>query len=291
MGRYIRFNRNQINRRGQVSELGKYKRDYREPWSEFVKFCYAEEQGELDHRTMEAFQRGETTVITDEILDFQKTVLEWNETFGNVINPDTKQDLLDLYRNLTVEEICGAGEFLRSYMAKDDEGVIDALCDIIYTGFMYLNCAGKSFKKDEVLIDFFQDKAPDRYDILLLQAAVQEDEFNFFKHSFISMLNYYTNYYNIQDAFKRITESNYSKAIPTEKYQPKKVAEFLRKEGRYERIEVIDSPDGKYKVVRAFEDLREGKILTKGKIIKGDWYKSVEDLGGLSPFILNKLTY
>lgn len=217
------------------------------------------------------------------ILYFQEKVLEFNKMFGNNLKD---KSLVDVYRNLTDEEINGKKELLSSYADKDWEGVLDGICDTIFTGFMFLNLLDEAFK-GESFIPVTDIKGINRYDFKLLAKSFEEGEYLYFKNALINLISKLCVISDVKAAFDRVYLSNMSKALNKSAVSGEKYLQDLingiEKEGRYSDLWWEDVGD--YIVIKAGKDSVENKEYPSGKIMKGSWYKSVEDLGGLEEFL------
>lgn len=210
---------------------------------------------------------------------FEDLVIHFNDTFGNKV---TDKSLINVYKNLTKEEISGKMEMLSSYIDEDWEGVLDGLCDTLFTGLMWLNLHGLCLPKE--YLKTTDIKGISKYDFKLLEKSLDEDRVEFFQRALIDLSIKVSRISDIQGAFERVYESNMSKVLinfKSEDYEQVKCR--LEREGRYSDIFFEELEDGV--VVKAKTDLQEGKVYPSGKIMKGWWYKSVEDLGGLEVFL------
>lgn len=222
--------------------------------------------------------------VSDDIIAFQDKVLEWNNLFGNSV---TNKDLIEDYRNYTLEEVGGKNELVYSAIKGDEEGVLDAICDVIYTGFMYLALNGKQFSQDAAFADISSSMS-DMSAGVAMKLALEKKDVDKFQLYLINYLNYAKSKFYIKKAFSRVTESNFSKAFVLKDGETShdlyKYKEAVEKAGRYQDI-FFEYHDGRY-IAKAKTDLRENKTYSAGKIVKSDyWFKSVEALGGLKEFI------
>lgn len=222
--------------------------------------------------------------IGQDILSYQDKVIEWNELFGNSVN---NKDLVEDYKNYTIEEIGGKNELIHSALSDNYEGVLDAVCDIIYTGFMYLSLVGKPFVKDEEFKDITKGVSFLTTGVTM-NSALKNGDIDKFKMYLINILTVSKDKFDLDKAFARVTESNFSKAFTlpegASSHELYKYREAVEKEGRYKDI-FFEYHNGRY-IAKAKTDTRENKTFDAGKIIKSDyWYSSVEKLGGLKSYI------
>ena len=210
---------------------------------------------------------------------FENAVLYFNETFGNKV---TDKSLIKVYKDLTKEEVSGKMEMISSYYDEDWEGVLDGLCDTLFTGLMWLNLQGRSLPKE--YLKTTDIKGISKYDFKLLEKSLDEDRVEFFQRALIDLSLKVSQISDLEGAFERVYESNMSKLLKNSvNINEDQIKTELEKEGRYSDIFFEEREDGL--VVKAKIDLQEGKVYPSGKIMKGWWYKSVEDLGGLEVFL------
>ncbi len=208
-------------------------------------------------------------------------VIEFNYLIGN--DPDN-QDLIPTYKNLCLEE---GREYLVADKNDDHVERIDALVDSVFTGFMLNRLHEKErFGSwfDVVTDGNFRDST-----FLTAFEAISQDEVFEYTTGLVIALYKESERYDIMGAFKRVSESNFSKAIPKEKVESGEIviADCIKEvydSGRYEGVTSEDL--GSHYVIKALRDTKENLEYETGKIIKGDsWYRSVEQLGGLEEFI------
>lgn len=229
---------------------------------------------------------GNKTLTLEDLLYFQETVIAWNKMFGNSV---TDTSLIDVYKSLTEEELLGDGELLDSFNKKDDEGVIDGLVDGVFVSFMWCSLKGLTIKDDDVWFTEGNWNSPlNKIEsgavLRVLKGCLEENAPFDFQTYFVSLLSEMSCKYDLVGAFNRITESNYSKALS--KQSELTVDECIQSVydvGRYEDV-FYEETDTHY-IIKARIDTQEGKEYPSGKVVKGVWYKSVEDLGGLKEFI------
>lgn len=220
-------------------------------------------------------------MLTQEQLQYMEDkVLEWNVLFGNDLN---NENLIDTYINLCIEE---GTEWLQAVKDRNHVEIIDAICDSVFTGFMLNRLQqskgyGKWFEVEdlnynidvEALVNSLKGKYP--------------DVFTYTSH-LVCAVYCASKHYNIFEAFKRVSESNFSKAISKLAVENGEIClqgciSEVESAGRYEDVFIFETES--HFLIKARKDLQEGKDYPQGKIIKGSWYLSVEDLGGLEEFI------
>lgn len=212
--------------------------------------------------------------------EFNAQVLGWNETFGNKVSNGS---LIDTYKNLTLEEL---NETITAFKSNDHEEVIDGLCDVIYTGFFWSNLNGVTIG-DVLGLD---DSPLESISVTLtnMKRSLLEGDVLCFMSYLKDTLVELSSKYNFVEAFKRVTESNFSKAIPVEGSDIDKIIEDVYGEGRYSSI--FKEQRGSFYILKARDDMKEGVKYPLGKIIKvNGLYKSVEELGGLKEFIYKEV--
>ncbi len=206
-------------------------------------------------------------------------VLEWNVLFGNDLN---NKNLIDTYINLCIEE---GTEWVQAIKDQNHVEILDAICDSVFTGFMLNRLQegggyGKWFEVEDlgfpvILEKFIED--------------LQTKQIHSYTTCLVAEVYQASQHYNILEAFNRVAESNFSKAISKLAVENGEISlqdcvTEVESAGRYEDVFVHET-ESRF-LIKARKDLQEGKEYPDGKIVKGDsWYKSVEDLGGLEEFI------
>lgn len=219
-----------------------------------------------------------------DMLYFQEEVIKWNALFGNSVED---QSLIPTYKSLAVEELLGKGELLDSLSAKDHKGICDGLVDFIFTAGFWLNLRGTYItQKDARLCD--QDFEYSWGGLGTIAAPLGDlllaDDTFWLQTNLVVMLSMAAGKYDIVGAFNRILESNTSKAVSKASgICPHDCCDEVVTAGRY--TEVFFEDKGDFYLIKAHKDLQEGTDYPQGKIVKGSWYHSVEDLGGLREFI------
>ena len=231
------------------------------------------------------------TLTLEDLLYFQKTVIEWNEIFGNSV---TDKSLIEVYKSLTLEELLGKSELLDSAKSGNKEGVVDGLVDTIYTGFFWgvLNkftidaednwfrdgswCKGINDTTFNTSIEYWVES--------LVESVNRDDVFGFQTNFTILLYICYLDY-DLVGAFNRITESNYSKALSKDNkgYTLQECLDSVKEIGRYEDVFVEET--NTHYIIKARIDTQENAEYPSGKVVKGVWYKGVESLGGMEEFI------
>lgn len=226
-------------------------------------------------------------VLTPEdIYYMQSEVTKWNEVFRNSL---TDKSLIPTYENLVREEWGGKGEYYESYLAGDLVGRADGICDLIFTGMMLATLNNCHYtKKDKGWLEYVLSRSNVDLDEEIKEIGLWINDAASI-HSKISahlphLLRAESEYMNIRRAFDRVLESNYSKVI----HMPAKVdiaEEIARIEAQGRYADIFSDIKGKWIILRAHQDLQEGKYFEKGKIVKSSLFKDVKDLGGLDEFI------
>ena len=218
--------------------------------------------------------------LTEEQFQYMEDkVIEFNYLIGNDPN---NQELIPTYKNLCLEE---GREYLVADENDDHVERIDALVDSVFTGFMLNRLQEEvgygnwfSMCTSGVTTSTFQTAF----------SALGEEDIEGYTTGLPTALYKESERYNIMGAFKRVSESNFSKAIPKEKVESGEIviADCIKEvydSGRYEGVTSEDL--GSHYVIKALRDTKENLEYETGKIIKGSWYLSVEQLGGLEEFI------
>lgn len=202
-------------------------------------------------------------------------VLEWNKVFGNDLND---KSLIPTYVNLCIEE---GSEYVKADQTDNHVEKVDALVDSVYTGFMLNRLQeGQSYGKwfSAVITDNMTTPS-----LRILLSALKEYEYIYgYTTNLPVILLEESEHYDIFNAFKLITESNFSKAAPLSVDIESEI-EYITSQGRY--ADVFAEESNGYIIFKAKQDLQEGNTFEKGKIVKWRGYKSPEDLGGLEQFI------
>ncbi|WNO47328.1 hypothetical protein [Vibrio phage vB_VibM_10AMN] len=211
----------------------------------------------------------------EDIKYFDKTVFEWNLLFGN--DPENK-DLIPVYVNLCLEE---GSEGLT---AKTLEEELDAITDSIYTGFFLNRLTNTLDLQNKFTLGVVWDDVEWKH----LMKQLEGKHVDYYVNDLITKVLDLSDKYNIVGAFNRVTESNFSKAISKEKVNSGEIiiADCIKEvydTGRYTSV-FAEETDTHF-IIKAKFDTQENKEYPSGKIVKGSWYSSVEDLGGLSEFI------
>ncbi len=206
-------------------------------------------------------------------------VIEFNYLIGN--DPDN-QDLIPTYKNLCLEE---GREYLVADENDDHVERIDALVDSVFTGFM-LNRLQEGVGYHDWFSKCTYEVGASTFHTAF--SALEEGDIEGYTTTLTIALYKESARYNIMAAFKRVCESNFSKAIPKEKVESGEIilADCIKEvydSGRYEGV--ISEDLGSHYVIKALRDTKENLEYETGKIIKGSWYLSVEQLGGLEEFI------
>lgn len=221
-------------------------------------------------------------VLTGEdILYMQDKVVAWNKFCGNM--PDDNS-LIPVYQRLTQEELLGKGELVESWEAGNMIGVADGVADLVFTSFFW-----NVLKNNGVEKDSWREHAEDglncKVESLLHNLVLEVDNYFWFQTDFIMLLYKMSELMDVKKVFDIVCESNYSK-VPLvseavdEKYSLEDEVKRIEAEGRYAQVSyaLIDSDEGQRVVFKAKEDLREGVVFNKPKIIKSKAFKDVVGL-------------
>ena len=214
-------------------------------------------------------------VTLSNVKDMFYTVLDWNRTGGNL--PSDKS-LTKVYHQLTIAEFEGKGEFLPSYYSNDDEGIMDGIADMLYTGLFWAATEGmnESHLQHMYLGSVDLDKDLECCIALLTRALTKGDSFLFVKY-LILLLKVYETKYNLVSIFKEVSISNYSKYPKVEIVtDPEKELEIILDKGRYVGLDYKET-DGRY-IFTAMQDLQDDVRFDKPKIIKSSQYIEPVDL-------------
>lgn len=221
----------------------------------------------------------EPTLTTEDLLYFQEEVILWNKTFGNSVD---NKSLIETYRNLTIEEFTGKGEYYDSILSGDQVGELDGLVDMIFTGFFWAVLEG--YINPKVTLTSKGGTSPFIFDVTHLNLVIEDAGVLLIREMLIDLLYTASTSFNISGAFDRVLASNYSKAVHVkENLDISEELGIIEEEGRY--TDLSSEQEGEYIILKANTDIQEGKSYEKAKIIKSSLFKSPEDLGGLSEFI------
>jgi len=219
----------------------------------------------------------------DNLLKFQSDVISWNSIFN--IKP-TDSGYTSLYQQLTYEECFGEGELIDSLEKEDTVGILDALVDLIFTAFQWATLSGCNLQEEDR--DWYDNvvvgnTAKDFYLEELKRTILKEDAFAS-QTALIHLLESYSEDFDIVGAFNLVLESNTTKAVHVSKgVDIEQEIAYIESQGRYGDITCERS--GEYFVFKAGQDVRDGVVFDKAKIIKSSLFLSVEDLGGLGFFV------
>ena len=208
------------------------------------------------------------------------TVLDWNRTGGNL--PSDKS-LTKVYHQLTIAEFEGKGEFLPSYRSNDDEGIMDGIADMLYTGLFWAATEGmnESHLQHMYLGSVGLEKDLDYCIALLTRALNKGDSFLFVKY-LILLLKIYETKYDLVSVFKEVSISNYSKYPKVEDVEdPEKELEIILDKGRYVGLDYKEF-EGRY-IFTAMQDLQDDVRFDKPKIIKPP--STFKEVSNLTQFI------
>lgn len=232
------------------------------------------------------------TLTPNDLINFNNTVIKFNTMMGNDLfttDPEQKAKLLETYRNLSLEELTGKGELIESIEAEDKAGILDGLCDLIYTGFAYCTLEGGrcNINRNEDWVTKGSWKRDNTSTTgALLEGMVHSLETSRpygFQTEFLNVLGRVFTEFDIVAGFDRVTESNFSKVILTNTITDLEgEIQTIINAGRYSGI--ATRTVGEYTVFTATEDLQEGRTFGSPKIIKASSFVDLDDLGGLLEF-------
>ncbi|CAM0062954.1 nucleotide pyrophosphohydrolase [Vibrio phage K460] len=214
-------------------------------------------------------------VTLSNVKDMFYTVLDWNRTGGNL--PSDKS-LTKVYHQLTIAEFEGKGEFLPSYHSNDDEGIMDGIADMLYTGLFWAATEGmnESHLQSRYLEVEELDKDLEYCISLLTRALDRADSFMFVRY-LILLLKIYETKYDLVSVFKEVSISNFSKYPKVEDVEdPEKELELILDKGRYVGLDYKEF-EGRY-IFTAMQDLQDDVRFDKPKIIKSSQFVEVPDL-------------
>lgn len=218
-------------------------------------------------------------MLTQEQLQYMEDrVLEWNVLFGN--DPDNTK-LIDTYVNLCIEE---GTEWVNAVNAGDRVEELDAICDSVFTGFMLNHLQNGKYGSWFEVEDL--DYAGVKVEVLMY--SLEDGEIYPYTTHLVGNIYQSSKTFNVFEAFKRVAESNFSKAISKLAVENGEISlqdciSEVESAGRYEDVFTFETDT--HFLIKARKDVKEGKDYPEGKIVKGSWYFSVEDLGGLEEFI------
>ena len=233
------------------------------------------------------------TLSAQDIKDFTQTVIDFNALIGNDLlttDPVMKAKLLKTYNTLSMEEITGEGELAESLEKGDKEGSLDGICDLLYTGLAYCVLEGGkcNLNRGEEWFDnevwkgdshssFVEESIHD------MIYSLEKNKVYAFQTELLILLGHLHHKMDIVAGFKRVTESNFSKAMLTSSIENvgQEIQTIIDK-GRYTGVATREV--GEYTVFTATGDLREGKTFASPKVIKSSQFKDVSELGGLLEF-------
>ena len=217
-----------------------------------------------------------------DVLEMQRKVVQWNKLFG--INP-TDKEYIPLYHELSKEEFFGEGEFLESWDKRCDKGILDGLCDMVFTTFQWGVLEGCPLvTSDRDWVEKVDTLAPEIH-ISVIGSSLPYKKCGAFDivSELIYLLVQASTQYNVKAAFDRVCESNYSKAVHKDKnVDIEKEIEYITSQGRYGDITCETSGD--YIIFKAGKDIRSGVVFDKPKVVKSSFFVDVEELGGLACF-------
>lgn len=217
----------------------------------------------------------------EDVLYMYDTVEKWNIYCGNLTS---EKSLIPMYHGLSEAEFYGKGEFLEGYNSGDLVMQLDGLGDLAYTVFEW----------DMLDYDVEDEPAIEAFDtvnftkeahITSLKHSLESEYASGAAYNLIKLLIIYSDIADIRGVFDAITVSNYSKIplvseVVDENHTLDDEVKRIGAQGRYAQVgyKLLDSDDGQRVIFTAMEDLQDGVVFSKPKIIKSKAFKEVEDL-------------
>lgn len=219
----------------------------------------------------------------EDVLYMYDTVEKWNTYCGNLTSD---KSLIPMYHGLSEAEFYGKGEFLEGYNSGDLVMQLDGLGDLSYTVFewdMLEYYEGELPTLQEVFCKSTTfDKATH---ITYLINALGDGYASGAAYNLIKLLIIYSDVADIRGVFDAITVSNYSKIplateVVDENYTLDDEVKRIEAQGRYAQVgyKLLDSDEGQRVIFTAMEDLQDGVVFSKPKIIKSRAFNEVCDL-------------
>lgn len=218
----------------------------------------------------------------EDVIYMYDTVVKWNEFCGNM---STDKSLVPMYRDLTYVEFFGKNEFLQGYESNDLVMQLDGLGDLAYTTFFWdVLCASVATLALEEVFEQSTTFDADTH-IKYLKVHLKDGYAWGIAYNLIKLLILYSETADIRGVFDAITVSNYSKVplvseVISDNHTLEDEVLCIEGQGRYKNVsyKLIDSKEGQRVVFLAGEDLQDGVVFDKLKIIKSKAFKEVEDL-------------
>lgn len=217
----------------------------------------------------------------EDVLYMYDTVEKWNIYCGNLTSD---KSLIPMYHNLSKSEFYGKGEFLEGYNSGDLVMQLDGLGDLSYTVFEWDMLDYDA--EDEPAIEAFDTvNFTKEVHITSLKQSLECEYASGAAYNLIKLLILYSDVADIRGVFDAITVSNYSKIplvseVVDENHTLDEEVKRIEAQGRYAQVgyKLLDSDEGQRVIFTALEDLQDGVVFSKPKIIKSKAFKEVCDL-------------
>lgn len=213
------------------------------------------------------------------VLGMFNTVVSWNACAGNL--PEDKT-LTEVYRQLTLAEYEGKGEFLEGFQTHNNEMILDGIGDLTYTSFFWAATEGMCESKLKDLYEIAEGcvtfgEATLHGTVELLKFYLESDYGHGFVKELLVIMLLFQKEYNLVESFEAISESNFSKFPKVEDVEdPEKELEIILDKGRYVGLDYKEF-EGRY-IFTAMQDLQDDVRFDKPKIIKSGQFQEPEDL-------------
>ena len=217
-------------------------------------------------------------ITFSDVLGMFNTVLEWNTLAGN----QPTQELTEVYRQLTLAEYEGKGEFLEGYRTRNHEMVLDGIGDMTFTGMFWV--ATEKFNEEDLYDSYTLAvnqvrlagvSLPDTVDAM--KFFIERKSSEGFLIELLTLLICLEDQYDLLRSFQSVSESNFSKFPKVEDVEdPEKELEIILDKGRYVGLDYKEF-EGRY-IFTAMQDLQDDVRFDKPKIIKSSQFVEVSDL-------------
>ncbi|QVV99383.1 hypothetical protein 2019Mat005_0865 [Vibrio phage ICP1] len=223
----------------------------------------------------------------EDVLYMYDTVEKWNIYCGNLTSD---KSLIPMYHGLSKAEFYGKGEFLEGYNSGDLVMQLDGLGDLSYTVFEWdMLQLGKMYtprKINKIPFYILDGWTKDLFKLVKrLDYSINLEYSEYAAADLISLLTCYSDVADIRGVFDAVTASNYSKIplvseVVDESHTLDNEVKRIEAQGRYVQVDykLLDSDDGQRVIFTAMEDLQDGVVFSKPKIIKSRAFKEVCDL-------------
>ncbi|AUR89243.1 hypothetical protein NVP1121O_215 [Vibrio phage 1.121.O._10N.286.46.C4] len=212
------------------------------------------------------------------------TVEQWNAVAGNLEGDRT---LTEAYRGFTYDEMFGKEEFLEGYRTGDLVMQADGIADMVYTSFFW-SLSFRSFDRVRAALcrgvrQGYQlpvESSTDLDDTVFELVEILQERFvdiSFVREMVVLMIQMQDKL-DIRKAFDKVTTSNFSKyPLVSEIECPEKEIEFITGQGRYTDVTYKTVGEGEEQryVFLAGQDVRDGTVFTKAKIVKPSTFQDV----------------